>query len=109
MPAPLSTGRISLFIVDALAYTQGRWMPRLRWAAYQAGMSDGVDAPGSTSSASALFSENKATDRCWAFGNEATMKAKLGWSPMLPSTYAAYAAAPGGNWSFVMVSYIIIP
>ena len=62
-------------MVDVLAYTQGRWMPRLRCALYQAGMSDGTDAPGSTSSASALLLENSATDRCSALGNLATIKA----------------------------------
>jgi hypothetical protein len=72
MPARLSVDRISLFIVEALAYTTGRAMPRLRCAVHQAGTWDGVAAPDSTSIASALL-PNSEIDRCCAFGNLETM------------------------------------
>jgi len=52
--ASCSTVRISLAMVDAFAYTQGRCMPRWRCRAYQAGTSEEAAAPGSTSSTSAL-------------------------------------------------------
>ena len=61
-------------MVDALAYTHGRWMPRLRCASHQDGTWEGVAAPDSTSSASALL-PNSEIDRCCAFGNLDTMKA----------------------------------
>ena len=72
MPAWLSVDRISSFMVDALAYTHGRAMPRLRCASPQDGHLGGEAAPDSTSSASALL-PNSEIDRCCAFGNLDTM------------------------------------
>jgi len=62
-----------LVIVDALAYTHGRGMPRCFCLSYQPGTSDGAAAPCSTSSESALLLANSAMLRWCALGKVRTI------------------------------------
>ena len=59
--------------MEAFAYMHGRWMPRCRCRVHHAGISPGVAAPASTSSASALLPEESAILRCSALGNVLTI------------------------------------